>query len=56
MELPQPHCQPFRDMLAHPVITPYLNTILGEGWRSHGRQSHSDATDYISSVILPTRY
>ena len=37
MELPQPHCQPFRDMLAHPVITPYLNTILGEGWRlDHG--------------------
>ncbi len=37
LDLPQPHCQPFRDMLAHPKTTPHLNTILGEGWRlDHG--------------------
>ena len=32
-----PHCQPFRNMLAHPKTTPHLNSILGEGWRlDHG--------------------
>ena len=37
MELPHPHCEPFREMLAHPKTTPHLNTILGEGWRlDHG--------------------
>jgi hypothetical protein len=32
MGLPQPFCQPFRDMLRHPSVTPALNTILGEGY------------------------
>eukprot|EP01051_Picozoa_sp_SAG22_P014340 SAG22_NODE_1726_length_3712_cov_4.345143_1_plen_235_part_10 len=37
MGMPQPYCQPFRDMLALPALIPYLNTILGEGWRlDHG--------------------
>ena len=37
MELPQPFCDPFREMLAHPNTIPHLNTILGEGWRlDHG--------------------
>ena len=37
MELPHPHCEPFREMLAHPKTIPHLNTILGEGWRlDHG--------------------
>ncbi len=25
---PLPHSQPFRDLLAHPKLVPYLNTIL----------------------------
>ena len=29
---PRPHSQPFRDLLAHPKLLPYLNTILGPGW------------------------
>ena len=29
----KPWCDPFRAMLAHPRITPYLNHILGKGWR-----------------------
>ena len=37
LTLPQPYCQPFRNMLAHPKTSPHLNTILGEGWRlDHG--------------------
>ena len=37
LELDPPHCQPFREMLAHPKTIPHLNTILGEGWRlDHG--------------------
>ena len=30
---PQPWCQPFRDLLAHPRAIPYLNTIFGRGWK-----------------------
>ena len=30
---PQPWCQPFRDLLAHPKAIPYLNTIFGRGWK-----------------------
>lgn len=29
----QPWCQPFRDLLAHPKVIPYLNTLLGRGWK-----------------------
>ena len=29
----QPWCQPFRDMLGHPKLIPYLNTLFGRGWR-----------------------
>ena len=29
----QPYCQPFRDLLAHPKLVPYLNTMMGRGWR-----------------------
>ena len=28
-----PHCQPFRDLLAHPKIIPYMNTFFGRGWK-----------------------
>jgi ectoine hydroxylase-related dioxygenase (phytanoyl-CoA dioxygenase family) len=28
-----PWCDPFRDLLVHPRAIPYLNTILGRGWR-----------------------
>ena len=29
----QPWCQPFRDLVAHPKLIPYLNTLFGRGWR-----------------------
>jgi ectoine hydroxylase-related dioxygenase (phytanoyl-CoA dioxygenase family) len=33
----KPWCEPFRHMLAHPGVAPYLNGILGEGYRlDHG--------------------
>ena len=28
----QPHCQPFRDLLAHPKLVKYMNTMMGRGW------------------------
>jgi len=33
LTLEQPWCQPFRDLLVHPKLVPYLNTMLGPGWR-----------------------
>lgn len=30
---PKPWCQPFRELLAHPKLIPYCNTIFGRGWR-----------------------
>ena len=30
---PKPWCNPFRDLIAHPKLIPYLNTIHGRGWR-----------------------
>lgn len=32
----RPHCQPFRDLLAHAKVVPYLDEILGRGWRLDG--------------------
>ena len=29
----QPHCEPFRSILAHPRLLPYLNGLLGAGYR-----------------------
>ena len=29
----QPWCQPFRELLAHPKVVPYLNTMFGRGWK-----------------------
>ncbi|MBT5828699.1 MAG: hypothetical protein HOH77_00790, partial [Candidatus Latescibacteria bacterium] len=29
----KPHCLPFRHLLAHPKIIPYLNTMMGRGWK-----------------------
>ena len=29
----QPHCRPFRDLLAHPKLLLYLDTLHGRGWK-----------------------
>ncbi len=29
----KPHCQPFRDLIAHRKAVPYLNALHGRGWR-----------------------
>lgn len=29
----KPHCLPFRNLLAHPKAIPYLNTMMGRGWK-----------------------
>ena len=29
----KPHCEPFRDLLAHRKLLPYLNTLHGRGWK-----------------------
>ena len=33
LEWNAPHCQPFRDLLAHKKLIPYLNTFFGRGWK-----------------------
>lgn len=30
---PQPHCEPFRALLAHPRLVPYLSELCGPGYR-----------------------
>ena len=29
----KPHCQPFRDLLAHRKVISYLDAFLGRGWK-----------------------
>ncbi len=37
LEFPKPDCEPFREMLAHPVLVQYLNVMCGTGFRlDHG--------------------
>ena len=37
LEWERPHCEPFRDLLVHAKIQPYLNELLGSGYRlDHG--------------------
>ncbi len=37
LRLERPWCEPFRQMLAHPRIVPYLNELIGTGFRlDHG--------------------
>ncbi|MCC7263272.1 MAG: phytanoyl-CoA dioxygenase family protein [Candidatus Latescibacteria bacterium] len=37
LQLPKPWCEPFRQMLAHPRIVPYLHELIGTGFRlDHG--------------------
>jgi len=37
LHLPKPWCEPFRQMLAHPRIVPYLHELIGKGFRlDHG--------------------
>ena len=37
LEWPQPHCEPFRELLCHPRLQPVLDTVLGRGYRlDHG--------------------
>lgn len=33
LEWPRPYCQPFRELLCHPKVMPYLNTMMGPGWK-----------------------
>jgi len=35
-ELPEPHCDPFRQMIAHPAVVQRLNWMLGYGFREGG--------------------
>ena len=42
LTMPQPHCLPFRELMAHPKLVPYLNDLLGRGWKfDHGATIHS---------------
>ena len=39
LTLPRPHCEPFRALLAHPVVVERLNWMCGSGFRlDHGPQ------------------
>lgn len=44
LEWPRPWCDPFRELLAHPKAIPYLDTMLGRGWRL----DHSPVLFYAS--------
>jgi hypothetical protein len=33
MQWKEPHCTPFRELLAHVKVIPYLNTLFGRGWK-----------------------
>ncbi len=33
----KPWCQPFRDLIAHPKLIPYMNSLFGRGWRLEGQ-------------------
>jgi len=33
LEWPAPHCLPFRSLLTHPEMIPYMNSLHGRGWR-----------------------
>lgn len=33
LEWEKPHSQPFRDLLVHKKSIPYLDTLMGRGWR-----------------------
>ena len=33
----KPACQPFRDLIAHPKLIPYMNSLFGRGWRLEGQ-------------------
>ena len=35
-EWPQPHCQPFRELLVPKRLIGHLNTMFGRGWRQSG--------------------
>lgn len=45
LQWPHPWCDPFREMLAHPKAIPYLDTMLGRGWRL----DHSPVVFYASA-------
>ncbi len=32
LEWPHPHCGPFRELIAYPALTGYLDGLLGRGW------------------------
>ena len=36
LQWPQPHCQPFRSLIAHSNLVPYMDELLGPGWRLDG--------------------
>ena len=37
LELPHPHCEPFRRLLVHPQVVSRLNAMCGKGFRhDHG--------------------
>jgi len=39
LDLPRPHCEPIRNLLAHPVVVKYLNVMCGKAFRlDHGPQ------------------
>jgi hypothetical protein len=33
LEWAKPHCVPFRNLLTHPKLVPYMNSLHGRGWR-----------------------
>ena len=65
-ELPKPHCDPFRKMIAHPAVIQRLNWMMGSGfrcrsWRAicspkgtsgHGLHSFADPARPVNTYVL----
>ena len=47
-----PWCQPFRDLLAHAQLIPYLNTLLGRGWKLDHEPDILTATASTEGLVL----
>ena len=55
LEWPQPWCEPVRECLCHPAVAPYLNMILGKGYRlDHGPSLFLHKKDFAGWVMPPS--
>lgn len=52
LTLERPWCEPFRELLAHPKLLPYLNTMLGVGWKMDHSPAMFIADEGAEGLVL----